>query len=137
MFFENFAGNSSGVAILYKLLDFEQHIKDKERYFERSLLERFRIYNSFLVKGSKMDKISTEDIDVVFKRALPQNDLETSQIINNLNGLVDRETLVSQLSFVRDAKETVDLALSEKNEADKAMNNAEIADQNEMNDAKE
>lgn len=134
---ENFAGNSSGVAILYKLLDFEQHIKDKERYFERSLLERFRIYNSFLVKGSKMDKISTEDIDVVFKRALPQNDLETSQIINNLNGLVDRETLVSQLSFVRDAKETVDLALSEKNEADKAMNNAEIADQNEMNDAKE
>lgn len=134
---ENFAGNSSGVAILYKLLDFEQHIKDKERYFERSLLERFRIYNTFLEKGSKMAKISTENIDVIFKRALPQNDLETSQIINNLNGLVDRETLVSQLSFVRDAKETVDLALSEKNEADNAMNNAEIADQNETNDAKE
>lgn len=134
---ENFAGNSSGVAILYKLLDFEQHIKDKERYFERSLLERFRIYNSFLVKGSKMDKISTEDIDVIFKRALPQNDLETSQIINNLNGLVDRETLVSQLSFVRDAKETVNLALNEKNEADNTMNSAEITDQNEMNDAKE
>lgn len=84
-----------------------------------------------------MAKISTEDIDVIFKRALPQNDLETSQIINNLNGLVDRETLVSQLSFVRDAKETVDLALSEKNEADNAMNNTEIADQNETNDAKE
>ena len=84
-----------------------------------------------------MAKISTEDIDVIFKRALPQNDLETSQIINNLNGLVDRETLVSQLSFVRDAKETVDLALSERNEADNAMNHVEITDQNEMNDAKE
>ena len=32
---------------------------------------------------------------------------------------------------MRDAKETVDLALNEKNEADKTMNNAEIADQNE------
>lgn len=78
-----------------------------------------------------MAKISTEDIDVIFKRALPQNDLETSQIINNLNGLVDRETLVSQLSFVRDAKETVNLALNEKNEADNVMNGAEIVDQNE------
>ena len=45
---ENFANNSSGVAISYKLLAFDQNIKNKERYFERGLMERFRLYNNFL-----------------------------------------------------------------------------------------
>lgn len=115
---DNFAGNSSGVALLYKLLAFEQHIKDKERYFEAGLINRFRVYNKFLNVLSNMEIIDGSDIDVVFKRALPQNDLETSQIINNLTGLVDKETLVSQLSFVRDAKETVELAKAESNQAE-------------------
>lgn len=112
---EKFAGNSSGVAILYKLLAFEQHIKDKERYFEDSLMDRFRIYNHFLNTKSTMPIIPTEEIDAVFKRALPQNDLETSQMINNLvgSGIVDKETLAAQLSFVQDAKETVELAEAE------------------------
>ena len=115
---EKFAGNSSGVAILYKLLAFEQHIKDKERYFEDSLMDRFRLYNNFLVAKSTMAIVPTEEIDAVFKRALPQNDLETSQMINNLigTGLVDKETLAAQLSFVQDAKETVELAEAEAGE---------------------
>lgn len=115
---EKFAGNSSGVAILYKLLAFEQHIKDKERYFEDSLMDRFRLYNNFLVAKSSMSIVPTEEIDAVFKRALPQNDLETSQMINNLlgAGLVDKETLAAQLSFVQDAKETVELAEAEAGE---------------------
>lgn len=115
---ENFAGNSSGVAILYKLLAFEQHIKDKERYFEDSLMDRFRIYNQFLVTKSSMSIVPTEEVDAVFKRALPQNDLETSQMINNLvgTGIVDKETLAAQLSFVQDAKETVELAEAEVSE---------------------
>ena len=60
-----------------------------------------------------MSLISPADIDVVFKRALPQNDYEQSQMINNLVGLVDKETLVAQLSFVNDAKETVEIAKEE------------------------
>ena len=115
---DNFAGNSSGVAILYKLLAFEQHIKDKERYFEDALMDRFRLYNNFLVAKSSMSKVPTEEIDAVFKRALPQNDLETSQMINNLigTGVVDKETLAAQLSFVQDAKEAVALAEAEASE---------------------
>ena len=78
-----------------------------------------------------MSLISPADIDVVFKRALPQNDYEQSQMINNLVGLVDKETLVAQLSFVNDAKETVELA---KEEADNQLSNAlldnEITDKN-------
>ena len=46
-----------------------------------------------------------------------QNDLEASQMINNLMDIVDRETLVSRLSFVQDAKETVKLAQEEQEKA--------------------
>lgn len=104
---ENFVGNASGVAIRYKLLAFEQSISNKERYFEKGLLERFEIYNNYLVSINKMSKVPRYEVDVVFKRNLPQNDLEISQMINNLAGFVDDETLVGQVSFVDDAKEVV------------------------------
>lgn len=52
-------------------------------------------------------------------------------------GLVDCETLVSQLSFVRDAKETVELAEKEQEQTDAAFAKVEITDQNEVKDAQE
>lgn len=115
---ENFVGNSSGVAIRYKLLAFEQNVKNKERYFERGLMERFELYNHFLNVRSNMPLIATKELDAVFKRNLPTNDLETSQMINNLNGIVDRATLIGQLSFVKNAQETLDKVDAE--EADNA-----------------
>ena len=105
---ENFAGNSSGVAIRYKLLSFEQNTKNKERYFEKGLLERFEIYNNYLASINKMALVPKYEIDVVFKRNLPQNELETSQMVNNLAGFVDDETLVGLLSFVDDASKIVE-----------------------------
>ena len=114
---ENFVGNSSGVAIAYKLLAFDQNVKNKERYFERGLMERFALYNTFLSTKSAMPKVSISDVDAVFKRNLPRNDYETSQMILNLDGMVDKELLVSQLSFVKDASETVEIAKQEKEES--------------------
>lgn len=105
---ENFIGNSSGVAILYKLLAFEQNIKNKERYLERGLMERFKLYNTFLMLKANMQEIPIIEVDAVFKRNLPRNDYETSQTINNLKGIVDDNTLISQLSFVKDAQEVAD-----------------------------
>ena len=110
---ENFASNSSGVAIRYKLLSFEQNIKNKERYFEKGLMERFKLYNNFLVTKSKMSEVPIEEVDAVFKRNLPSNDFEISQMINNLADYLPTETLVGQLSFVRDASEEVELKQKE------------------------
>ena len=110
---QNFVGNASGVAIRYKLLAFEQAVKNKERFFEKSLMERFKLYNNFLVVKSKMKEVPTSEVDAVFKRNLPSNDFETSQMITNLDGIVDRELLASQLSFVKDASETVKIAEEE------------------------
>ena len=114
---EKFAGDSSGVAIRYKLLAFEQAVKNKERFFEKGLMKRFELYSHFLSVKSKMKEISKEDVDAVFKRNLPSNDYETSQMIVNLDGIVDRELLASQLSFVKDASETIEIAEKEDSEA--------------------
>ena len=133
---ENFVGNSSGVAIKYKLLPFEQNIKNKERYMEKGLMERFKLYNNFLITKSQMSEVPVEEVDVVFKRNLPSNDLEISQMINNLADYVDKETLVGQLSFIKDASEIVALKEKEDEEKPKAPYN-DAFNVNEIEDANE
>ena len=132
---ENFVGNSSGVAIRYKLLAFEQNIKNKERYMEKGLMERFKLYNNFLFTQSKMALVPVEEVDAVFKRNLPSNDYEISQMINNLSDLVDAETLISQLSFIKDASEVIELKAKEEESKPKpayadAFNSNQITDAN-------
>lgn len=139
---ENFVGNSSGVAIRYKLLAFEQNIKNKERYMEKGLMERFKLYNNHLVSISKMSEVPIEEVDAVFKRNLPSNDYEISQMINNLADYVDAETLISQLSFVKDASEIVELKKQEdeakpKDPYDTLFNNNQIGDANNEGQAQE
>lgn len=139
---ENFVGNSSGVAIRYKLLAFEQNIKNKERYMEKGLMERFKLYNNFLITKSKMSEIPVEEVDAIFKRNLPSNDYEISQMINNLADYVDAETLISQLSFIKDASEIVELKKKEdenkpQDPYDLAFKNNEIGDANNVDKTKE
>lgn len=130
---ENFVGNSSGVAIKYKLLAFEQNIKNKERYMEKGLMERFKLYNNFLTTKSMMSEVPIEEVDAVFTRNLPSNDYEISQMINNLSDYIDAETLISQLSFVKDAKEIVE-AKKKEDEENKPQNDYDFQ-QNEILDA--
>lgn len=134
---ENFVGNSSGVAIKYKLLAFEQNIKNKERYMEKGLMERFKLYNNFLTTKSMMSEVPIEEVDAVFTRNLPSNDYEISQMINNLADYIDAETLISQLSFVKDAKEIVEAKKKEdeenKPQNDYAFQQNEIPDANNVN----
>lgn len=130
---ENFVGNSSGVAIKYKLLAFEQNIKNKERYMEKGLMERFKLYNNFLTTKSMMSEVPIEEVDAVFTRNLPSNDYEISQMINNLSDYIDAETLISQLSFVKDAKEIVE-AKKKEDEENKPQNDYAFQ-QNEIPDA--
>lgn len=113
---ENFVGNASGVAIRYKLLAFEQNIANKERYFEKGLMDRFQLYNNYLNSLNKMELVPVYEVDCVFKRNLPQNDMETSQMILNLDRMVDRETLIGQLSFIKNAKETIEANKVEEEE---------------------
>lgn len=112
---KEFIGNSSGVALKYKLLPFENKAQDKEQYFEDGLRRRLELYIAYMSKRSMFNsKLNANDIDITFHRSLPQNDYETSQMITNVTGLVDRATLAGQLSFVHDADMTVERAAEEE-----------------------
>ena len=110
---DTFANNLSGVAIRYKLMGFEQKVRTKERYMERSLKERFSLYSHFLNIKQNIPIVPVYEIDVEFKRNLPVNEYETARMINLLDGIVSRETLLSRLPFVTDAVEEKDIKKEE------------------------
>lgn len=113
---ENFVGNSSGVAMEYKLLGLEMITKTKERYYKKALKQRITLYCNYL--NLKAIAINPTAIIPTFSRGLPKNLLELSQIITNLKGFVSHETLLNQLDFVEDAQTEID-KVDEEN--DKAM----------------
>lgn len=97
---KNFAGNSSGVAMEYKLLGLEMLTKIKERWYRKSLRKRLKIFLHFY--GIKEMKLSEEDVEAKFSRGLPKNLAELAGIVNSLSGKVSQATLLSQLPFVED-----------------------------------
>lgn len=111
---DNFAGNSSGVALEYKLLPFELLAKTKQAQYERAVKKRFKLYNIFLNVSYNMPLIPIEEVEVKFKRGLPKKDIETAEMIANLQGLVTNKTLISQLSFIQDANEEDELIQEER-----------------------
>ena len=52
--------------------------------------------------------MGVEDVDVVFTVDLPVNESEVVDMVTSLQGIVDDQTLLSQLWFVSDPKEAVD-----------------------------
>jgi SPP1 family phage portal protein len=103
---ENFASQASGIAMKYKVFGLEQLAKTKERWFVQGLRERLKLFANILtVKGKSVDVAGTK---ITMTRSLPANDLEASQMINNLSGKVSNQTLISQLSFVHNASEEND-----------------------------
>ena len=111
---ENFANNISGVAIKYKLISFEQHIKIKERFIVKSLKQRFKAYNNYLIAKGKMKLVPVHKIDIIFTHNLPVNNAEIAQMIRDLSDNVTQETLINQLDFVTDAEEEAKLAREQR-----------------------
>lgn len=98
-----FAGNVSGVAMKYKLLGLEQLTRVKERWFREGLRERMRLYGHFLsVKGGR--PLDESGLRITFTRSLPENALETAQMIRTLEGMVPNNVLLSQLPFLDGAQ---------------------------------
>ena len=109
---EKFAGNSSGVAMEYKLLGLEMITKVKERHYKKGLRKRIQLYCNFL----NMKALSLEAGSVVasFSRSLPKNLQELSQIIANLSNHVSEKTLISLLPFVEDPESEIEAVDKQK-----------------------
>ena len=112
---ENFAGNSSGVAMEFKLMGLEMITKTKEANYKRGLRQRIAIFAHYL--GMQQIALEAHSIVPQFSRGLPKNLLELSQIINNLEGKVSLRQLISLLPFVEDPDAELEELEEEKEKA--------------------
>lgn len=92
---EQFAGNSSGVAMRYKLLGLEQLTRIKERWFREALRERLRAYAHFMTCLGGM-ALDADDVRMIFTRSLPVNELEAAQTIHQLKDILPDDELTKR-----------------------------------------
>lgn len=109
---EHFVGNSSGIAMKYKLLGFEQLGRTKERYFKRGLRERLKLIEN--IESIRANNIKAEDIDISMKRSLPVDNELLAKIANETEGFLSWETRIKNYDPEIDIDEERKRLLDEK-----------------------
>jgi SPP1 family phage portal protein len=132
---ENFAGNSSGVAMEYKLLGLEMITKTKERYYRRGLQKRITLFCNYL----NMQAMAQDASSVVptFSRSLPKNLQELASTLYSLKDFVSMRTLIKQIPFVEDPDDELKAVKEEKAEAVKQQQDMFLAGENAPPDDEE
>lgn len=93
-------GTTSGIALRYRLLGFENVASSIEANMRKALQKRIELLCEILnLKGGEA---MWRDVKIQFTRNLPVNVEETTTIVNSLRGLVSDETLLSLLPFIND-----------------------------------
>lgn len=110
---ENFSGNTSGVAMAYKLLSLENLAKVKERFFKAGIKERLKIFSNIYSALGKTP-LEMEKITITMRRTLPINELEVAQVISLLKDSVSLETLLAKLPFVEDAETEAEMVRQQR-----------------------
>ena len=102
---EAFAGNSSGVAIRYKLLPMQNQASVEERKFTIALRN---LLGTVLSLGKVIGTVDAttvrKGLNFQFIRNIPQDVANEAQAASTMNGIVSKETQLSTLSFVDDPK---------------------------------
>lgn len=127
-------GTQSGVAIKYKLINFENKASKIEKLMTKALQRRIELICSIL-SISDGEEI-WRDIQIIFTRNLPVDYQDLSSMINQLRGLVSNKTLIAQLPFVTDVDAEMD-AVNEENQANAALYNFSTGTSNEEVDEHE
>ena len=109
---ENFVGNSSGVAMKYKLLGLEQLGRTKERYFKKCLRERLKLIEN--IENIRAINIKCSDIDISMKRSLPVDNELLANIANETEGFLSWETRIKNYDPEIDIEEERKRLLEEK-----------------------
>ncbi len=118
---ENFAGNSSGVGLQFKLTTLENKISVKESKFKKGLMKRIELISHFLgIK--KGDEYKYIDVEPVFARTKPQNELEIADIMMKLTGILSEETIISLFPKITDAQAELNRKREEQKDPDDEYN---------------
>ena len=114
---KEFSGNSSGVALKYKMLPMQNMAANKERKFRQGLRQCYRILFSL---GRVAPEDAWSDLDFNFPRNMPANVESEADTAQKLSGITSQETALSVLSIVDDPKE--ELKRKQEEQAEKVKN---------------
>lgn len=116
---ESFIGGvSSGIAIQYRLTGMETRAGKIEASMKKALQRRVEIIAG--IAALKLGEEVYRDIQIEFKRNIPEDRTATINLINSLKGTVSDATLLSQLDFIPDVNAELE-AIQEQREANMAM----------------
>jgi SPP1 family phage portal protein len=110
-------GTSSGIALRFRLLGFENTAGAIEKNMTKALQKRIELICAILnLTGDAMWR----DVQIGFTRNIPIDENATVNMVNSLRGLVSDKTLLAQIPFVQDVDAELE-ALNEQKEANAAM----------------
>ena len=110
---EQFAGNVSGESMKYKLMGLENITGLKEAKFKKGLMRRIELLCNFLNLATNELMLYT-DIQPIFTRNKPKNEVELANMVKGLYGILSDETLISILPFIENSNEEIEKRNKEK-----------------------
>ena len=112
---ETFVGGvSSGIAIKYRLTGMETRAGKIEAIMKKALQRRVEIIAG--IATLKLGEEVFRDIDIEFKRNIPEDISSTISLVNSLKGIVSDATLLSQIPFITDVNEELEALKKQKEE---------------------
>lgn len=109
------SGVSSGIALQFKLVGFNNVASNIQSRMEKAIGKRIDLINSIL----RLVDTDDFDIDISFTHNLPSSITDTVAAVNALRGLVSDETLLAQIPFIDDVD--VELEKLQKQEESLSM----------------
>lgn len=110
---ETFVGGvSSGIAIRYRLTGMETRAAKICAEMKKALQRRIEIISG--IASLKLGEEVFTDIDIEFKRNIPEDLSSTINLINTLKGTVSDATLLSQLPFISDVNGELEAVQAQK-----------------------
>lgn len=112
---ETFVGGvSSGIAIQYRLSGMEHKAGIIEGRMKKALQRRIEIICG--IASLKLGEEVFRDINIEFKRNIPEDITSTVNVVNSLKGTISDATLLSQIPFVDDVNAELEAVHKQKQE---------------------
>lgn len=125
-------GTSSGIALRYRLLGFENTAGSIEKSMTKALQRRLELLTAIMTLTG--ENATWRDVQITFTRNLPADTNEIVAIVNSLRGLVSDKTLLSQIPFVSDVEAELE-ALEEQRTANMELYSFAPAEEKEEDEA--
>ncbi|MBR4419838.1 MAG: phage portal protein [Clostridia bacterium] len=106
------SGIASGISIRYKMSGMEQRAGKIEAVMRKALQRRVEIICG--IASLKLGEAIFRDINIDFKRNIPEDETAVINLVNTLKGTVSDATLLAQLPFIDDVEAELEALQAEK-----------------------